>query len=300
MTTMQDRYDLGAINGAVMVFGGPYGNLQATQALRKRAEELGVPPERIICTGDVAAYCAEPQAVVDTLREWGVHVLMGNCEESLADDADDCGCGFAVGSQCAILSEDWYGYCRKALSTEARAWMGVLPRRIHLQLGPWRAAVIHGGAEILNRFIFASTPIETKREEVAHCDADLVIAGHCGIPFTQFVDGAVWHNPGVIGMPANDGSSEVWWGLLQVDSEGRLRIEHQRLRYDHLAAQESMRRNGLHNGYARALSCGLWPSMDVLPPTERAQQGAPLSFPAEWVFQARDACDSADCTSQIV
>ncbi|AZZ95078.1 metallophosphoesterase [Hahella sp. KA22] len=300
MTLMQKTLDLGTFDDAVMVFGGPYGNLQATLALRKQAEALGLTPDRIICTGDVAAYCAEPQEVVEALRDWGVQVLMGNCEESLAEDAADCGCGFTAGSQCAVLSEDWYSYCRQALSAEARAWMGALPRRIRFQFGPWRAAVIHGGAEVLNRFIFASTAIGTKREEVAHCNADLMIAGHCGIPFTQAINGAIWHNPGVIGMPANDGSPDVWWALLRLDSEGRLRIRHHRLSYDYRLAQERMRRSGLDNGYASALSSGLWPSMDVLPPAERAQQGALLSFPEELVFQARDACDSADCTNQIV
>ena len=47
-------------DGPVLCFGGPYSNLQATQALFAEARRLGVPPGRIVCTGDVLAYCADP------------------------------------------------------------------------------------------------------------------------------------------------------------------------------------------------------------------------------------------------
>ena len=43
-------------DGPALVFGGPYGNLEATQALLDEAARLGVPPRRIVCTGDVVAY----------------------------------------------------------------------------------------------------------------------------------------------------------------------------------------------------------------------------------------------------
>ena len=36
----------------LLVFGGPYSNLEATQAMRQRAEALSIPPGNVICTGD--------------------------------------------------------------------------------------------------------------------------------------------------------------------------------------------------------------------------------------------------------
>jgi hypothetical protein len=44
-----------------------------------------------------------------------------------------------------------------------------------------------------------------------------------------------------------------------------------------------MRSAGLPAGYADALETGLWPSVDVLPPEERAHGGRPLNFaPTVW------------------
>ncbi|MBH62570.1 MAG: hypothetical protein CL569_08995 [Alphaproteobacteria bacterium] len=95
---------IGTIETPVLVFGGPYRNLGATQALLDRAVALDIPPERMICAGDTVAYCAEPEATTDVIRTSGMHVVMGNCEESLSEDADDCGCGFTEGSVCDTLS----------------------------------------------------------------------------------------------------------------------------------------------------------------------------------------------------
>lgn len=98
---------LGDLDGPVLVFGGPYGNLEATRAVLEAADRAGVPPERTVCTGDIVAYCADPGATVSLLREAGIAVVMGNCEEALAADAADCGCGYAEGSQCDAWSAQW-------------------------------------------------------------------------------------------------------------------------------------------------------------------------------------------------
>ena len=39
----------------VLVFDGPYSNLQATLAMKAETERLGMPPDHCLCTGDVAA-----------------------------------------------------------------------------------------------------------------------------------------------------------------------------------------------------------------------------------------------------
>jgi hypothetical protein len=51
-----------------------------------------------------------------------------------------------------------------------------------------------------------------------------------------------------------------------------------------------MRRARLPEGYATALSTGIWPSCDVLSPAERARRGTPLQPTAlAWPARARDA-----------
>lgn len=284
---MDDRIPLLRPEGPILVFGGPYSNLEATRALLAEAARLAIPPERIVCTGDVVAYGADPAATVALIRASVPNIVMGNCEESLAGGAADCGCGFAPGSACDRLSSAWFAHASRDIDGDTRAWMAALPRRIDVEIGPARLAVVHGGVESINRFVFASTAAAIKADELDRAGVDGVIGGHCGLPFTQIVDGRLWHNAGAIGLPANDGTPRVWFSLVSPLGDG-LTIEHRSLDCDHRSAAASMRRASLPEAYAAALESGLWPSCDVLGLEEIRARGVPLEEAAvHWPWPAR-------------
>jgi predicted phosphodiesterase len=280
------------LTGPLLVFGGPYSNLEATRAVLGEARRRAIPPDHILCTGDLAAYCADPQPVIDLLRDAGIRIVMGNCEESLASDAGDCGCGFSADSACAVLSTQWYPFANSRVDADSRAWLGALPRRIDLRIGDRRLAAIHGGVADISRFVFATSD-DAIAEELAMAGCDGVIGGHCGLPFTREIEGRLWHNAGVVGMPANDGTPRVWFSILTPSTSG-IAVAHHALAYDHTTAARKMRAHGLPEGYAGALETGLWPSVDVLTASEQVRGGrrlepgtvhwriAPGSGPAYW------------------
>ena len=96
--SLQDLIDLGTIEGDVLAFGGIVSNAHALEAFRRVADAQGRSPRQMICTGDVVAYCGQPVEAVAGLRALGAATIRGNCEESLAKCAPDCGCGFDAGS----------------------------------------------------------------------------------------------------------------------------------------------------------------------------------------------------------
>jgi len=187
--------------GTVLLFGGCYSNVQATSALLEEARRLGIPPERTICTGDVVAYGADPATTVDVVRDAGVHVVMGNCEESLGERAQDCGCGFTAGSACNRLSAAWYSHADAMLDEEARRWMRSLPRRIDLRMGGRRLAVVHGSPERINEFVFGSSPDDDLRQLVR---AAARTVRHGGPPYAidPATDGGFWLFGGRAPVPA--------------------------------------------------------------------------------------------------
>jgi len=276
---------LGDVTGPLLIFGGPYSNLPALLAMKEKAEQLGIPPEQCICTGDIVAYCAQPQETVAAIRDWGVHCLMGNCEASFANDADDCGCGFEEGSHCDVLSAQWFQFANQALSKEERQWFGILPEHIRFTMNGQSALVVHGSVSSMNQFIFSASDEAIFERECAIADADLIIGGHCGIPFTRKVyqphssltvrESAIWHNAGVIGMPANDGTTRTWFSVIEAGNTASspLLMNTYPLYYHHQDAFDAMCRAGLQNAYADALLSGLWPSMDVLPDAEKQRRG---------------------------
>ncbi len=263
------------LDGPLLAFGGCYSNLQATRALLAEARGLGIAPRRMVCTGDSIAYGADAAATLRLLRDAGVPGIAGNCEESLRNGAADCGCGFAPDSACAEFSTHWYAHAASQMSDADRRYMAGLPRQMALDLQGKKLLVVHGNVERLNAFVFPSASNLELARQLGLAAADIVIAGHCGLPFTRRVGGKIWHNPGSIGLPANDGTPRGWFSLIEA-RDGDIIITPRALHYDFAAAAAAMRRAGLPEAYASALETGRWPSLDILPAAERQFTGVRL------------------------
>lgn len=273
--------DIGELSGPVIVFGGPYSNLQALRAMRDEAGRLGIAASNVICTGDVVAYGADPAACVALVRDWGVTVVAGNVERQLAAGAPDCGCGFEEGSTCDRLSAGWFGHADAMIDAGARTWMGTLPDLVTFRHAGRRCVALHGGVTDIARFLWPVSPeadFAPELEALAGvCGAvDRVLAGHCGLGFTRRLGAVDWINAGAIGMPPNDGNRATRY--LVLDADGRARIEP--LAYDAETAAAAMRSAGLTQGYDGALISGLWPSEDVLPPVLRRRSRGDPQRPA--------------------
>ena len=262
--------DWGERTGRLAAFGGTVSNRQATDGLLGRLAGEGL-LEGAVCTGDLAAYCADPAGTVAAIRAAGVRTIAGNCERGLAEDSDGCGCGFEDGTACDRMSEAWWSHACAATDDDAKAWMRDLPDVGVLRHEGAEVAVIHGGATDIARFLWPCDPDAVFAEEIAALDDALgepigrVIAGHCGIAFTRDVRmgerTVKWINAGCAGMPPHDSRPETRFAVIEPDG---MAVIH-RLSYDHAAAAGEMRAAGLTQGYEGALETGLWPSEDVLP-----------------------------------
>ena len=252
--------DHGVLDGPVVLFGGAYSNLQALEAM---IAEIGA--RAAFFTGDLVAYCAQPNETAALFRSTGIPAIAGNCERQIRIEAGDCGCGFEDGSACDRLSVDWWGYLQGAIGRERVAWFDDLADIATFRNAGRRYAVIHGGATENNRFLWPSTGERDFACEIGEVEAhvgrvDGIIAGHSGIAFQRSFGDHLWINAGAIGLPPNDGRPETRYAVL---SDGE--VVFHRLSYDHEMAWHVMQRAGLTQGYDRALVTGRWPSEDVMP-----------------------------------
>ena len=267
---MMKHLSLGQLEGPVLVFGGPYSNLQATRAVMQAAQAREIRASSVICTGDIVAYCGDPGETLTLVRDAGVAVVAGNCEKQLAAGAQDCGCGFETGTTCDLLSAGWFAYASEQVSQDQRIWMNQIPDVLSFEQGAKRYAVIHGGLTDIARFIWPGSEPGVLLQEWSAVEAaigpvDGIIAGHCGIPFVASTPKGDWINAGVVGMPPHDGAPQTRYAIL--DKGG---VTFHRLDYDVAGAVAAMTRAGLTQGYHRALETGYWPSEDVLPLDLRA------------------------------
>jgi predicted phosphodiesterase len=267
----------------IAVLGGVYSNHHALAAALEDARRRGA--EAIFCLGDIGGFGPRPERSVDLLRRHGVITLRGNYDDSLARGLDDCQCGYTDprDNHFARLS---YQYTFRGTGEESRRWMGALPERLRLRLGGRRALLCHGSPRRMNEFLWESTtPTHFLERLCERHEADVIVATHTGLhwhrPLSQ---GRLFVNAGVIGRPANDGRTEVWYTLLtagagEAGGAGGAaagaaaeppRAEHVALEYDHAALAEEMREEGLPAEFIETIETGWWTTcLEILPAKER-------------------------------
>lgn len=273
---MNNCKELKNITGKLLIFGGPYSNLEALQAMKKASEEHGIPPSNIICTGDIVGYCADPDASIQLVKDWGIHAIAGNVELNIKDDVDDCGCNFEDGSRCDVLSKQWFPFAKLNTGKDSRQFIEALPEFLRFVYAGQEVFVLHGSHENTSEFIFKSTSNTRKRIIFKETNSEVILGGHCGLPFSDHLEDRLWLNAGVIGMPANDGMKNTWYLIL--DDEGELSYTFHQLNYDYETANRKMIRSSLPASYAKTLLTGIWDNCDVLPDLESSQQGMVINI----------------------
>ena len=269
--------DIGTKEGTLLLFGGVYSNLQALEKLISLAKEAGIPPENCICTGDITGYCAQPEETIQAFKNWGALSIAGNVEIQLSNDSEDCGCDFKSGGRCDGFSKMWFPYTKMNLSQDSLEWISALPEYLSFTYAGKKVTVVHGNYGNVSEFIFKSNAQDSKERCLEATNSQVIIAGHCGLPFHQSIKEKLWINPGVIGMPANDGTTRVWYLLLE-QSDGEIDFHHRSFEYDHNTAQRRMLDNNLPEEYADTLVSGIWDNMEILPEVEKMGQGIPIGL----------------------
>lgn len=266
---------LGKLSGKVLLFGGVYSNLQALEAIKQIAEHEGILPENCICTGDIVGYCAQPEETLQLFKLWKAKSITGNVEIQLSEGAENCGCEFKEGSRCDGFSQLWYPYAQSQLSKNSLDFIKSIPEHITFNYAGKNVMVVHGSYRNTSEFIFKSSPWEVKAPNFSpnnKNDYDVVIGGHCGLPFNDTQNNKLWLNPGVIGMPANDGSPSVWYAILN-DTAGHLEYKHHTLNYNYKLTNKLMQNGLLPQEYARTIVTGIWDNTEILPAIESGLQG---------------------------
>jgi hypothetical protein len=253
----------------IAVFGGVYNNHYGLLALLEDAARRGA--EAVYCLGDLGGFGPSPEKVRPLLAEGNVRTIQGNYEESLASGREDCNCGYTDprDNHFAALS---YGYTARSCSPDFKAWMGGLPRRRRVLVGERELLLIHGSPRRINEFLFASTsPVPFLELLLGQHDCDGLLCTHTGLHWhRRLPSGRDVVNVGVIGRPANDGTTRVWYALLEAREES-LEVELVPLTYDHQALATEMRQEGLSEEFVATILTGWWTTcLEILPARERA------------------------------
>ena len=251
----------------IAIFGGVYNNYVALQAALEDCAKRGV--DAIHCLGDMGAFGPHPDRVFPLLRDFGVHCIQGNYDHSVGNGLADCQCGYTDprDNHFARLS---YAYTFANTSAANREWLKALPSTRRIEFAGRRVLMCHGSPRRVNEFLWEST---TSNQFLEHLldqhQADVVLATHTGMKWhRRLANDRHFINVGVLGRPENDGTTNVWYALL--DGASEMSVEFIPVHYDHERLAFEMRSEGLPEEFMRTLRTGWWTTcLEVLPAKER-------------------------------
>jgi predicted phosphodiesterase len=269
----------------VALFGGIYSNHVALRAAIDDASRRGC--DTMFCLGDLGAFGPNPDKIFPLLIDHDVQTLRGNYDDSIGNNLPDCQCGYTdpADNHFARLS---YRYTYEKTSARWRPWLTALPDEIRFSIpglplkfetaaassSPRSRNVLccHGSPRLMNEFLWeTTTPTHLLEKFCDDYQADIIVATHTGLPWARALSSnRLFINCGVLGRPANDGTPQVGYALL--DPADPDFVQFIRLDYDHESLAAEMEAENLPPPFVETIRTGWWTTcLEILPGKERAR-----------------------------
>jgi diadenosine tetraphosphatase ApaH/serine/threonine PP2A family protein phosphatase len=248
-------------------FGGIYSNWRALTAAVADVRRRGA--DALYVLGDFGAFGPNPDRVFPILLEAGAQPIQGNYEESLSTDASDCHCGY-TDPRDNFFAQISYDYTAAKTSRPWKLWMATLPKTRRLEIGGRKVLLVHGSPRKINEFLWQSTsPVAFLEKLLSDQDADVLVCTHTGLHWSRRLpSGRLVVNAGVLGRPANDGRTNVWYARLTFGSD--VDVEFVPIVYDHEALAREMAEEKLPPEFIETIRTGWWTTcLEILPAKER-------------------------------
>jgi predicted phosphodiesterase len=253
----------------IACLGGIYNNYLALESALNDIRRRGV--DGVYCLGDLGAFGPHPDRVFPWIAEHGVQCVQGNYDDSIGNELDNCQCGY-TDPQDNHFAQISYDYTLANTSEPNRRFLRQLPREIRLELGPLRVLLCHGSPRKMNEFLWESTTPTHFLSHLAEVhQADVVAATHTGIKWQRELAGGKWFiNVGVLGRPENDGTTHVWYTLLEHSTANRLQVQFVPVHYSYQRLAREMRQERLPEEFIQTIETGWWTTcLEILPSKER-------------------------------
>ena len=234
----------------IAIISDVHGNLPALDAV---LEDLrGRPHDAVYCLGDLVGYGAFPNEVVERVRADRIPTIMGNYDDGVGFDRDECGCAYREEGEKARGQQSLM-WTRAHTTPDNKAFLRSLVPELRFQTGGRRVLLVHGSPRRINEYLFEDRPLSSFERLAASSDADLIVFGHTHRPYTKVAGGVRFVNAGSVGKP-KDGDWRACYVLLSPD--GAEPVEFMRVPYDLARATRAIRETDLPHEFAEDLERG--------------------------------------------
>lgn len=227
-----------------------HGNLHALEAVWQDLEAQR--PDAVYCLGDLVGYGAFPNEVIDFIRARKVPTLMGNYDEGVGFDLDECGCVYRDPEDDARGKQSLY-WSRERTTEENKGYLRALPHQIRLNKDSGDVLMVHGSPRKINEYLYQDRPEATFERLAKQARAASIFFGHTHLPYQKQIGGIWFVNTGSVGKP-KDGDPRAGYVLAKLAEVPR--FMYRRVGYDVGRAARAIRETGLPSEFAAMLESG--------------------------------------------
>ena len=231
----------------IAVFSDVHGNIHALTAVL--ADIDGQSVDRIYCLGDLVGYGAYPNEVIELIRNRGIPTIMGNYDDGVGFDRDQCGCAY-TDPEIRRLGDLSFAWTKEHVTPENKAFLRSLLPNIRLDVDGKRVLMVHGSPRRVNEYLYEDRGQSSLERIAMGSQADVLVFGHTHLPYVKEVAGVIFVNVGSAGKP-KDGDPRGAYVLLDIGREVTAAIH--RVQYDVAGATAAVRGSGLPPHFAELL-----------------------------------------------
>ncbi len=233
----------------IAIFSDIHGNRHALAAVLADIDEQA--PDRVYCLGDLVGYGAYPNEVIERVRDRGIPTIMGNYDDGVGFDKDECGCAY-TDPEMRRLGDISLMWTREAVAPENKEYLRSLLPSIRFKEAGKEFLLVHGSPRKINEYVYENRPLANLERIASSASADVLVFGHTHLPYVKEVAGVLLVNDGSVGKP-KDGDARAGYVILDVGDE--VKVGFRRMAYDVAAAAEAVRASGLPAHFAELLEC---------------------------------------------
>ncbi|MDX2141573.1 MAG: metallophosphoesterase family protein [Chloroflexota bacterium] len=236
----------------VTIFGDIHGNLAALEAVLTDMDARGLGNR--YCLGDLVGYGTFPNEVVERIRELNIPTIMGNYDQGVGNNSDDCGCAYTNPTSEA-LGKRSIAWSNAHTTDDNKAFLRTLAENIPLQVGDLKVLLVHGSPRRINEYLFEDRPESSLERIFADIDADVLVCGHTHLPYHRVLSsGHQIVNAGSVGKP-KDKDPRACYVVLSTEGK-QLSVEFIRVEYDIERTAQAIEASEMPHEYAQMLRDG--------------------------------------------
>lgn len=219
-----------------------HGNLEALRAVAPLID--GLPT---YCCGDVVGYGANPNEVVEWVRQNCAGCVMGNHDQAVVTGDT------AWFNPIAAKALKW---TKERMSEVNLRYLASLPTSFRLQPEGKRFLIVHGSPEDpLHEYVHTTTHQDLFEHYLTKHEADVLVLGHTHYPFEAKTPRGTVFNPGSVGQPRH-GTPGAFFAIVDLEG-GAVNVKLLGATYDISSAASKIYAAGLPRALGERLYEGL-------------------------------------------